>query len=95
MQISGVIDVFKRSSGPSRIRGAVCAMARRECPFLNRPDHPLARSRATAVGRTLPIAEGPTNGRFRRMGAVDPPFRRQTGVAPIEPAGNGRSTIYT
>jgi hypothetical protein len=30
-----------------------------------------------------------------RMGAVDPPFRRQTGVAPIEPAGNGRSTIYT
>jgi hypothetical protein len=29
------------------------------------------------------------------MGAVDPPFRRQTGVAPIEPAGNGRSTIYT
>jgi hypothetical protein len=32
---------------------------------------------------------------FRRMGAVDPPFRRQTGVAPIEPAGNGRSTIYT
>jgi hypothetical protein len=35
------------------------------------------------------------NGGFRRMGAVDPPFRRQTGVAPIEPAGNGRSTIYT
>ena len=35
------------------------------------------------------------NGRNRRMGAVDPPFRRQTGVAPIEPAGNGRSTIYT
>jgi hypothetical protein len=33
--------------------------------------------------------------RVRRMGAVDPPFRRQTGVAPIEPAGNGRSTIYT
>jgi hypothetical protein len=36
-----------------------------------------------------------SNGRYRRMGAVDPPFRRQTGVAPIEPAGNGRSTIYT
>jgi hypothetical protein len=35
------------------------------------------------------------DGRYRRMGAVDPPFRRQTGVAPIEPAGNGRSTIYT
>jgi hypothetical protein len=32
---------------------------------------------------------------FRRMGAVDPPFRRQMGVAPIEPAANGRSTIYT
>jgi hypothetical protein len=37
----------------------------------------------------------PCNGSFRRMGAVDPPFRRQTGFAPIEPAGNGRSTIYT
>ena len=46
-------------------------------------------------GRTPWLDRGPANVRNRRMGAVDPPFRRQTGVAPIEPAGNGRSTIYT
>jgi hypothetical protein len=43
----------------------------------------------------IPTLRAPVNDRKRRMGAVDPPFRRQTGVAPIEPAGNGRSTIYT
>jgi L-2-hydroxyglutarate oxidase LhgO len=46
------------------------------------------------LGRSLAAVRRGGNGRFRRFLAVDPPFRRQTGVAPIEPAGNGRSTIY-
>ena len=91
MQISRVIDVFKRSSGPSRIRGAVCAMARRECPFLNRPDHPLARSRATAVGRFDPFDRRWANGRCRRNsanGSADPEVGSQPDLANL-----GRTVI--
>jgi hypothetical protein len=53
------------------------------------------RLRSRCIGRLQRLDGDPANGWNRRMGAVDPPFRRQTGVAPIEPAGNGRSTIYT
>jgi hypothetical protein len=48
-----------------------------------------------AAGTLIALLANTTNGRNRRFLAVDPPLRRQTGVAPIEPAANGRSTIYT
>jgi hypothetical protein len=54
-----------------------------------------AQDRGMWMGGSTPVKSPRLKVGYRRMGAVDPPLRRQTGVAPIEPAGNGRSTIYT
>jgi hypothetical protein len=66
-----------------------------ECPFSGDQAIPWRGQGMAQRGRIYQFDCSPANGGYRRMGAVDPPFRRQTGVAPIEPAGNGRSTIYT